>query len=948
MANPHRASDAATKYAAMRVSTGPPPPRARASTTASGALRGKQPTPLLNEVPGVPPHDGRAGHMLKQGAGTKSWKRRWFVLPRNTDRLLWWDEDRNWQAQKPHRGVRLVAVELCAAEDCAPPGHVAFDVWASELGAADRSAAATGGKKPAGKLTSNGGMLTRMLRRNASGSGGGETPGGVRLPSGCNRFRLAASSHAEAQKWVCAIRACVPSAVAQQGQQEARQQQEERIPDWMREEEEAVAAAMAEEAAEAEEVAEEVAEELAEEVAEEVTEEVAEAMVRENVEQLPSRASSVVVGVLSMPSVERLDVSDGGSSSSGPPPSVPCIASTSTCVRIASAATPSVSLVEPGGNNAAAAASWKDAADVAEAASAPETQATAAAEAKAATQATAAAGATAAAEAKAQAEEQVAADAKAAPVAGATAAPKEPEATSEATAAAAVQSAQAEAAAAHATALRLCRKTEPLSVEEEDELLDLVTALPAAFVVPDSRDGIAPVHWLCASPSPSAAAIDELLEALPSAASCKDSRGCLPLHWAAANDALGAELLLLVLEASENAASAVDNFRQLPLHWLCTSALEDPRALTLLLDAHTPAAAAKDRQGRTPAHVLCASSRCSALAPPLRSLLELAPACASVADSRGQTALHVLCSNCGAVDAETLGLLTSAHPAAASSADLEGNLPLHYLSKSHPEAGDLWQIVIKAAEASGGGGGGGASAGGAPGGAGASSNMLPVMVGGDGAVAGIRGRVKDVLHTGVQKEARAEDRGLLLFTSSMTAVKATAESCRKGAALLEALMIEFELRDVFVNLEYANQLRRLHAATGGDKESAGSIAEEASGTGAAGGKGRGRGLPELPRLYANGNLIGGLAELIALDDEGRLASTLQPYRLEHQRGKDIDRRSCDECGGKRFVVCSECSGSRRGRKVFDKYMKCSHCNENGLMACAACNVDERKKPHDMT
>ena len=57
MANPHRASDAATKYAAMRVSTGPPPPRARASTTASGALRGKQPTPLLNEVPGVPPHD---------------------------------------------------------------------------------------------------------------------------------------------------------------------------------------------------------------------------------------------------------------------------------------------------------------------------------------------------------------------------------------------------------------------------------------------------------------------------------------------------------------------------------------------------------------------------------------------------------------------------------------------------------------------------------------------------------------------------------------------------------------------------------------------------------------------------------------------------------------------------------------------------------------------------
>ena len=55
-----------------------------------------------------------------------------------------------------------------------------------------------------------------------------------------------------------------------------------------------------------------------------------------------------------------------------------------------------------------------------------------------------------------------------------------------------------------------------------------------------------------------------------------------------------------------------------------------------------------------------------------------------------------------------------------------------------------------------------------------------------------------------------------------------------------------------------------------------------------------------------------------------------------------DRRGCEECGGRRFVVCIECNGSRRGKEVFGKYLKCSHCNENGLMACATCAAAERK------
>jgi glutaredoxin domain-containing cysteine-rich protein 1 len=503
----------------------------------------------------------------------------------------------------------------------------------------------------------------------------------------------------------------------------------------------------------------------------------------------------------------------------------------------------------------------------------------------------------------------------------------------EAAAADAERGARQEAAAVHAKALELCCQSEPLDEEQEGCLLDLISSLPAAFLVPDSG-GMAPVHWLCAASCPSAAVLDELLEGLPAAAACKDARGCLPLHWLAANDSVGAELLLLVLEANEAAAAAADNFGQLPLHWLCMSSFSDPRALALLLDAHPAAATTRDRKGLTPAHVLCASRFVTAAL--LRSLVDSASSCATAADGRGQTALHVLCTN-PTVDAEMLELLVRAHPRGVAIVDREGHVPLHYLTKTKPEEGDLWQVLIKAAEVEAALNPVAAAPSGGPS---SSSATMPVMLGGDGAVAGIRGRVQSVLQAGNTLEQRPEDRGLLLFTSSMSAVKATGERCRKAAALLEALLIEFEQRDIFVNVEYASQLRRLHKDSG---------AEDDGGKGSEGAraKGKARGLPELPQLYANGTLIGGLADLKALDDEGRLASSLHAFRIDHQRGMqrvdEVDRRGCEECGGRRFVVCIECSGSRRGKQVFGKYLKCSYCNENGLVPCATCAAAERRQ-----
>ena len=385
-----------------------------------------------------------------------------------------------------------------------------------------------------------------------------------------------------------------------------------------------------------------------------------------------------------------------------------------------------------------------------------------------------------------------------------------------------------------------------------------------------------------------------------------------------------------------------------------------PRCIRLLLDAHPDAATRADGRGLAPLHVLCKNTHVTSEG--LLPLLELAPSAAAVVDKHGRTALHHLCVNPSA-NRSLLEAVLSRHPAAKDHSDHEGRLPVHLLVRTLPEDTHAWDLLMppdgagdaastataRAAlrdAASGGAGGPGGAGGGGGGGGGArarcasSAHAMPVMAGRLG-VAGIVGRVKDVVAKGDVRETRADDRGLLLFVSSMGAVKMTAEACKQAQHLLDALLIRFEVRDVFVNLEYANQLRRLHAAH--LKQSGEAPPPLTAGGSGAGGGGGGaapsrKPLPPLPQLYANGRHIGSLDELRALDDEGQLAPLLDEYHADALADRDLERvRDCDQCGGRRFVVCRECNGSRRGRQnAFGSFLKCSHCNENGLVACTAC------------
>ncbi|XP_062188469.1 uncharacterized protein At3g28850-like [Phragmites australis] len=160
------------------------------------------------------------------------------------------------------------------------------------------------------------------------------------------------------------------------------------------------------------------------------------------------------------------------------------------------------------------------------------------------------------------------------------------------------------------------------------------------------------------------------------------------------------------------------------------------------------------------------------------------------------------------------------------------------------------------------------------------------------------------------------ERAVVLYSTTLRGVRRTFEDCNGVRALLECLAVAFQERDVSMDRGLRDELWGLT----GEKA-----------------------VP--PRLFVRGHDVGGAAQVLALHEEGRLVSLLSlpnagnDDKKQQQRaaGAGCCKKKCEACGGLRFVVCSECDGSR---KVFDgergRGARCRVCNENGLVMCPLC------------
>ncbi|KAG9453112.1 hypothetical protein H6P81_006016 [Aristolochia fimbriata] len=147
------------------------------------------------------------------------------------------------------------------------------------------------------------------------------------------------------------------------------------------------------------------------------------------------------------------------------------------------------------------------------------------------------------------------------------------------------------------------------------------------------------------------------------------------------------------------------------------------------------------------------------------------------------------------------------------------------------------------------------------------------------------------------------EKAVVIYTTSLRGIRKTFEDCNSVRSALDGLGVKFIERDVSMDSGFRKELEELMD-----------------------GKGENR----VPRVFVRGRYIGGVEEVMRLLEEGGLGKLVEGL----PKGKI--GAVCDGCGGVRFLPCFECNGSCKVVKEGRKVIRCSVCNENGLVLCPLC------------
>lgn len=146
---------------------------------------------------------------------------------------------------------------------------------------------------------------------------------------------------------------------------------------------------------------------------------------------------------------------------------------------------------------------------------------------------------------------------------------------------------------------------------------------------------------------------------------------------------------------------------------------------------------------------------------------------------------------------------------------------------------------------------------------------------------------------------------VVIYTTSLGGIRRTYEDCNRVRSIMELHGFVYEERDISLHGEFRTQLKEL-------------LGELAS----------------VPRMFVKGRYLGGVDEIVGLNEMSRLRRILSRVGIE----KVVGGQACEGCGGARFVPCLDCGGSCKV-VVDDKKEKerCPECNENGLVYCPMCS-----------
>ncbi|WOL11238.1 hypothetical protein Cni_G20000 [Canna indica] len=167
----------------------------------------------------------------------------------------------------------------------------------------------------------------------------------------------------------------------------------------------------------------------------------------------------------------------------------------------------------------------------------------------------------------------------------------------------------------------------------------------------------------------------------------------------------------------------------------------------------------------------------------------------------------------------------------------------------------------------------------------------------------VQGKVSDsvlLLQSYEEKCPQGGENTVVLYTTTLRGIRKTFEDCNTVRSLIESYGVHIVERDISMDSGYREELRLLM----GKKE------------------------VKVPVVFVKGRCVGGAEEIVKLEEEAKLGLFLE--------GMPRATKWCEGCGGLRFVMCMDCNGSCKVLNSAKKKVKCSECNENGLIHCPFC------------
>ncbi|CAL9150529.1 unnamed protein product, partial [Musa hybrid cultivar] len=161
---------------------------------------------------------------------------------------------------------------------------------------------------------------------------------------------------------------------------------------------------------------------------------------------------------------------------------------------------------------------------------------------------------------------------------------------------------------------------------------------------------------------------------------------------------------------------------------------------------------------------------------------------------------------------------------------------------------------------------------------------------------------------------------VVLYFTSLRGIRKTFEDCWAVSMILKGYGVRVDERDVSMHAGFKEELIDILGPVYGGHR--------------------------LPRIFADGNYLGGAEEVRHLHEAARLGKFLECCETMPSRGKGGSViSSCEGCGDVRFVPCETCSGSCKVYVEEEEddvggFRRCSDCNENGLVRdqilCSSC------------